>query len=374
MDKLRICFFFHCFDGGGAERMTIALANELCARGHDITFLLRNSEGPLKELLSPSVRVIDMRLPKKGRFRKNLGNVRFLRYAMRSEHFDVMVSVTAEMSQVAAVSTLFLRKRMPLVSVVHNTLSKEVHSFQRIREFLFPLVNRRYDRVIAVSGAVKEDYITVCHAPRDQVAVVYNPVIAPDFWERANERIAHPWLNKERGFVTLVQAGRLCSAKNHSLMLKALQLLNESGDYRLILLGDGELKESLIQEAVKLGISMRVDFAGFVPNPLPYFKNADAVVLSSRFEGLPTVLIEALAVGARLVSTDCPSGPAEILKNGELGVLVENHCPKALSEGIRLALSREWDGEARKSRSLDFTSEKSADGYLKIFKEAVKGA
>ena len=371
MDRLHICFFFHRFDGGGAERMTVILANEFARQGHEVSILIRHNKGPVKNLLNPAVYILDMNLPERGKLRKNFRNIHWLRRVMSPGQFDVLLSVTAEMSQVAALATYALSSRIPLISVVHSTLSQEVHSFQHIRERLFPILNRRYNRVITVSEAVREDYIPLCSALPEQVVTVYNPVISRDFWKLAETEPQHPWLKDNREFKVIVLAGRLCEAKNHALMLEAMRLLKEKGDFRLILLGSGELKEQLMEQADRRGIGQVVDFAGFVPNPAAYFRKADIVVLSSRFEGLPTVLVEALAVGAKVVSTDCPSGPREILKDGELGILVESGNPKALSDGILRALVWEPDRKMLRQRALDFTDKRAVEGYLQVIRETI---
>lgn len=351
--------------------MTVALANELNRRGHDVTIMVQSTDGPAKLALNGAVPVIDMALPTRGKLKRLFRIVKELRKAMRPGRYDVLAAVCADRSQLAALSTLFLRKRIPLVSIVHNTLSQETEFIGR--KPLSPFFNRRYDRVIAVSEGIRRDYIRVCHAAERQVTTVYNPVIDSDFARRAAEPLTHPWLDEERAFVTMVQAGRLCEQKNHRLMLRALNLLNRTGDdCRLILLGDGELRGELESEAEQLGLKNRIEFAGYAANPLPYFKKADMVVLSSDYEGLPTVLIEALACGAKIVSTDCPSGPREILKDGTLGVLVERGNPYMLAEGIRKARAWNPDRERMRARAQDFTLSKSVDRYEDVFIDVLK--
>ena len=261
---LKICIFIHRFDDGGAEKMTIRLVHGLRARGHEVTVLLRQATGPLQGLLSPEIPVLDMGLPERGKLRKNLRTVLFLRRCMTPGRFDVLVAVTAQMSQVAAFSTFLKSSRIPLVSVVHSTLSQEANSFQWLRQRLFPVLNRRYEAVIAVSKAVREDYIGACLADPDQVEVIYNPVIGPELFSQLEAPVLHPWLGEGRGFVTLVQAGRLSAVKNHKLMFRTLKRLRERGDFRLILLGDGELRGELQEEAVRLGLGEQVDFMGYV--------------------------------------------------------------------------------------------------------------
>lgn len=369
MKKYRICIFFHRFDSGGAERMTIHLANALAEEGHLVTLLMRYGYGPLKELVSDKVTIEDMKLPERGKVRKNLLNIVKLRQVMRSDKYDVLLAVTAEMSQIASVAAFFTEKRMPLISIVHSTLSQEVHSFQKIREWGFPFFNKQYDRVIAVSEMVRRDYCRLCRAKPEQTVTIYNPVIDAQFEQRAREQISHPWLIPGRPFVTLVQAGRLCEAKNHRLMLRALELLNCKGDFRLILLGEGELMEELRAETERRKLVERVDFVGYTDNSLPYLRQADIIVLSSRFEGLPTVVIEALALGKKLVCTDCPSGIREILNDEGLGILVQNNEPSALAKGICRAVGWKPDKMALQRRGMDFTVQKSMESYLAVIHE-----
>ena len=114
---------------------------------------------------------------------------------------------------------------------------------------------------------MREDYIALCHAFPEQIIAVYNPVISEEFWKHAETEPQHPWLEDNREFKVIVSAGRLCEAKNHTLMLEAMRRLKEQGDYRLILLGSGELREKLVEQAQRSDIDRIVDFAGFVQNP-----------------------------------------------------------------------------------------------------------
>lgn len=362
----KICIFMHRFDGGGAEKMTVILANELRRRGHKVVFCVRYDYGETRRLLDEKIPVLDMKVSETSRIRKNLKNIFYLRQLMARGRFDILLCITAEMSQVAMAAAWMNPGRMPVAAVLHNTLSQETHSFQRVRNLLYPLLDRSMDGVIAVSEAVREDYIRLCGADAGHVFTAYNPVVSEEIFQLAEEKTGHPWLESPRSWKTLVLAGRLSYQKNHQLMLKALRRLRREGDWRLILLGTGELEEELRQLCRRLQIEECVDFRGYVENPYAYFSAADCVVLSSRFEGLPTVLIEALACGSTIVSTDCPSGPREILGDGVYGTLVPVNDCRALAEGIRTAVSGKPDREKRIKRSLDFSVEKSVSRYLEI--------
>lgn len=362
----KICIFMHGFDGGGAEKMTVLLANALHKLGHKVVFCVRYDQGENRYLLDNEIPVWDMKLSELSKIKKNLKNVRILREILRKNEFDVMLSITSEMSQVAAMATWFNKRRMPLIGVIHNTLSQEVHSFQKIREIMFPVVHRRMDAMIAVSEAVRKDYIQLCNANTNTVFTVYNPVVFDKIFQMAKEETNHPWLVKNRKWKTLILAARLSYQKNHILMLRSLKLLLKNGDYRLILLGIGELQEELKEFCRENGLQEHVDFYGYVNNPYAFYANADGVVLSSRFEGLPTVLIEALACGSKIISVDCPSGPREILCDGKYGTLVSMNDAAALADGIRDAMGQEVDRNALRKRAMDFSVENSVNGYLKV--------
>ncbi len=359
---MRICVFMHRFDDGGAEKVTIRLLNELQLRGHEVTLAVRYDEGPARENLSSEIRVLDMALPKAGKVKKNLLNIWHLSRLMRSGDHDVMVAILSDMSQVASLAKWISGSSLPLVSVVHSTLSVEKMSFRKVRNQLVKFFDRQYDKVIAVSDAVRRDYVNYSGTREEKVITVYNPIVDEGVLEKAKEKPAHPWLAEGRDFRTLLLAGRLSYPKNHPLMLRTLKRLRESGDYRLILLGEGELRQELTELTKQLELEPWVDFHGYVKNPYGYMASADCVVLSSRYEGLPTVLVEALACGSRIVSTDCPSGPAEILQ-GKYGILVPVEDEEALAQGIQTALEWAPDPEMLRSRAMDFTVEKATEAF-----------
>lgn len=365
--KLKLCFFFHRFDDGGAEKTTICLANELAKKGHDVTILVRYDYGPLRERVSEDVTILDMHLPENGKLKKNIRNVRYLRKLMNEGTYDVFAAVLTEMAQVSAIAYFLSNKKIPLVCILHSTVSQENYSFKSIRYRLLRFFDRQYQAVVAVSKAVEQDYLRMTKSSKNHTVTIYNPVVNEELVRLSGEDPDHPWLRKDRTFRTLILAGRLTPEKNHRLMFDALALAREKEDIRLILLGDGPLKEELTSECEKRGLSDVVDFHGYVRNPYCYMRACDAVVMSSFYEGLPTVLIEALACGCRIISVDCPSGPDEILVHGTYGILVEPENPQALCDGILTGLSAESDEEKLTARAQDFTVEGAVEAYETFF-------
>ena len=227
---------------------------------------------------------------------------------------------------------------------VHSTLSLSTRFSPRRRDRLVPWLThvfyRQAARVVAVSRGSAQDLIELTNIDPELVEVIPNPVLTERLLEQAREPVELKWFNGDTRPV-LITVGRLTAAKNYPLLIRAFSRLRESREANLVILGDGEERDRLESLVRELGLSDHVVMPGYVENPWAYMSKADVFVLSSKWEGLPTVLIEALALGIRVVSTDCEHGPRELLQDGRFGVLVPGEDVDALSEGIIKALESE---------------------------------
>lgn len=256
-----------------------------------------------------------------------------------------------------------------LIVTVHNTLSISVsastskwkRSIPALMRCLHPLA----DKVVAVSGGVALDLVDELGLPASSVEVVYNPVVRPEMKDLAAEPVDHEWLNNKTCPV-LIAACKLKPQKDLPMLLRAFQKVREQRPGRLLILGEGPDRDSLEQLALELGIAADVQFAGFVQNPFAYYRRADLFVMSSAWEGLPTALIEALACGCPVVSTDCPSGPAEILDKGRYGRLVPVGDHQALAEGILEVLDSPPSAALLEERANYFSLADSVNQYEKL--------
>jgi len=182
---------------------------------------------------------------------------------------------------------------------------------------------------------------------------------------KADEPLDHQWLD-DPNLNVILSAGRHAPQKGFDTLLRAFDRLDEPNT-RLILLGDGDERESLIELATELGIEDRTDFPGFVDNPFSYMAQADLFVLSSWYEGFGNVLIEAMAVGCPIVSTDCPSGPNEILDNGHYGALVPVKNDSAMATSIAECLENPTNPDKLYDRANEFAIEAVVDCYAQLF-------
>lgn len=236
-----------------------------------------------------------------------------------------------------------------------------------------PILMRRYfalaDLVVAPSVGVGEDVMAITGLPRSRVAVVHNPVFRPEIIALSHQSVDHPWLF-DSSIPVLVAAGKFKPQKDFATLLKAFARLREKRPLRLLILGEGSERSALEQLVNQLGVAADVDMPGFVENPYPYFRRAAMFVLSSAWEGLPNVLIEAMACGCPVVATDCPSGPAEILDQGRIGRLVPVGDGTALAAAIEATL----DAPPPRELFLERAKHYSYDGVVADYARVLTGS
>ena len=326
--------------GGGAERTMLKLAGGILSRGYQVDLVLVHNTGPLKSLVPKQVNIVDLKAPRAFTSRA-LSSLPALIAYLRRERPDILY--TGLMTSLIAIWAKRLA-HVPTRVVIseRNTLSLEVKQFPRdIRFRLMPLFARLFypwaDRIVAVSQSVADDLSNLTRIPPDKIKVIYNPVVNDELREKAQVQLDHPWFHSDQPPVVLA-VGRLVPQKGYPTLLQAFARVCRMRPVRLIILGEGDERENLERLSKELGIQDSVCLPGFIDNPYPYMKNAALFVLSSRFEGLPGVLIEALYCGTPVIATDCPGGSREILADGKFGQLVPVGDPDSLADAILSAL------------------------------------
>ncbi|ULR40554.1 glycosyltransferase [Thermus sp. NEB1569] len=357
----RLALFLPSLRGGGAERVMVHLARGFAERGFQVDLVLAKAEGPYLAEVPPSVRVVDLRA---SRVLFSLpGLVRYL----RKERPHALLSALDHANVIVCLAHRLARVPSWLVISEHNTLSASRPKNARERLLLW-FMRWTYpwaDAVIAVSQGVAEDLIHLTGLPREKIQVIYNPVVTPELFAKAREPLDHPWLASGEPPVIL-GVGRLTEEKDFPTLIRAFALVRAQRPARLMILGEGELRPQLEALVHELGLQDDVALPGFVENPYAYMARAAVFVLSSRWEGFGNVLVEAMACGTPVVSTDCPSGPREILDHGKYGRLVPVGDVKSLAESILKTMDEPPYRDL--SRVAEFTLEKSLERY-----EAVLG-
>jgi glycosyltransferase involved in cell wall biosynthesis len=372
----QLALFISDLSEGGAQRRTLTLAHAFAARGHEVDMVVVRSQGPLLQELSPLVRLVALNpwwthLPWVGSRRRRwvLASVPALVRYLRRKQPEVLLS-TSHAANLAAVRARYLaRIRTRLVIRVDNHLSRSAVNAQRRPRRLGLWQARRFypwaDAIIAVSYGIAEDVTRVTGSPRERITTIYNPVVTPELHQKAQAPFNHPWFVPGSPPV-LLGVGRLVTQKDFPILLKAFARVRAVREARLIIVGEGKKRTGLEVLARKLDVAADVDLAGFVPNPLPYMARASVLVLSSAWEGLPGVLIEAMACGCPVVSTDCPSGPAEILDGGAYGPLVPVGDDAALAQAILAVLETPPDPDRLRARATIFSVDHVVDRYLQV--------
>jgi len=329
MSDPRVTLFMQDFAGGGAERVMVSLANGLAELGLRVDLVVCRLEGPNIAAVSSRVNVVDLGCPV---VMKSLAA--FVAYCKEAKP----IAVLSALQQPNTIACWARRKTgIRTVVAIHSNLSTGVANADSLRLKLMPWFVRGFfrkaDAIVAVSHGVADDLAKLGWIPRAQITVIANPVIFPDLQERAAAYPEHPWVLET--IPVVIGIGRLTAPKDFENLIRAFRIVRNSVNARLLILGEGEDRgklESLINE---LDIDESVSMPGFVSNPYAILARSKVFALSSRWEGLPTVLIEALACGVPAVATRCPSGPEEILKDGRYGALVPVQDPEALARAIR---------------------------------------
>jgi len=362
-----IAFFLPSLRGGGAERVIINLAQGITERGLRVDLVLAAAEGDLLDQVPSSVRLVDLHA------RRVLRSLGPLAGYLRRERPRVLISSMNYANLIALWAARLAGRATPVVVTVHTTLSESRPTQQgRLSVKLWPYLLRTFypwaASVIAVSRGAADDLARASGLPRDLVEVVYNPVITPAVLAAASQAPDHPWFAPGQPPVIL-GVGRLTRQKDFPTLIRAFAEVRRRRAGRLIILGEGEDRPALTALAGELGVADDVALPGFRGNAMAFMAGSALFVLSSAWEGLPTVLIEALAAGTRVVSTDCPSGPREILQEGRLGALVPVGDVPALAEAMIDALERPA-GTVPVEALTPFTSDAAVDHYLRLIENA----
>ncbi len=225
---------------------------------------------------------------------------------------------------------------------------------------------RRADRVVVPAEDLRQDVAEITGIAPERIERILNPIDLAAVEKQAAESPEHPWLDPKENTPVVLAAGKLKPQKDFPTLLKAFAELRARRDCRLVLLGSGPLENDLRKQAKTLGITDDISFQGHVDNPFAYLARAQVFVLSSAWEGLPNVLIEALACGCPVVSTDCPGGASEILEAGRHGRLVPVGDAAAMAEAIQATLEASPPAEALRARAADFSIERAVEAYAKL--------
>lgn len=355
----RLAFLLPSMRGGGAERVALRLMEDFVARGHPVDLLLMAAEGELMPLLPPEIRVIDLHAPRiRNVFRP------LVRYLRETRLEGLQISMWP-LTVIGVLAHRVARSRARLVLSEHNTLSNQYGHFGLMRRGLLRasiyISYPRADARIAVAAQAADDLAAVSGIARESITVVYNPVDRPISAKHDDPAARHVWGNAS---ARIISVGGLKAQKNQALLIEAFALLRRERPAKLVILGEGELRAELEALVAERGLADDIILPGFFVDPWPFYATAQVFTLSSNYEGYPLVMLEAMRAGLSIVSTNCESGPGEILADGAYGQLVPCGDPAALAQAMGRALDHPTDPAAVQARAEALSGQDTSDRYL----------
>lgn len=363
----KVAFYLPSLVAGGAERVFVNLVNGMAEKGVAVDLILGKAIGDYLVQVSPSVNIVDLDAD------RVIYSIKPLAIYIKNNKPHALVAALDHANVAMMFAKIFSLTKVKTIVTVHTTISignngNPIRSKLNIwlMKVLYPFASA----IVCVSDGVLKDLTRLIKLPLKKCHVIYNPIIFNKIYEMAREVNYHKFFQSES--VVIIGIGRLCKDKDFENLIKAFFIFKQHHKAKLIILGDGEERQRLEQLVKSLNLSLDVDLPGFVDNPYKYLSRSKLFVLSSRCEGLPTVLVEALALGLNVVSTDCESGPREILCGSWSNSLV----PIEDSAALAIAMNEGINNSERNFDELfldKYTVEYSVNKYIGIINEASNG-
>ncbi|MDF1535044.1 MAG: glycosyltransferase [bacterium] len=364
--RKHIAIFVSYSGQGGVEHVMNLLSREFVAKGVRVDLVLSRAAGAHLGSIPRGVNIVDLRT------RHTYSAIFRLAKYLRTTPPDALLAVKHRGILTAVLARFISEYKGMLAGNIHTNVSASLkHSSWLKRTGYISGMRLFYkwtDLVIGVSQGVADDIMKITGLPPQKVITIHNPVVTEELFSKAALPADHPWF-KETGVPVILGMGRLTKQKDFHTLIQAFAMVRKGRQGRLMILGDGGDLESLKELAEKLGVAGDVEFPGFQKNPFPYLAGSSLFVLSSRWEGFGMVLVEALALGVPVVSTDCPSGPREILENGRYGFLVPVEDPMALSRAIGNTLDNPIPSDVLETAASRYTTERISEDYLLTLSE-----
>jgi len=363
--KPKIFFVIPTLRAGGAEKVLVNLLKYLAFKKVEfciflIVFNLRDQV--YLDLIPSDINVINL---KSSSFLKNILSMFKL---IKDYKPDVIFSWLEASNLPILIANSFAREKNKIIISVHGILSNALKFQSKVvafaKKILIKHLYKKADKIIAVSEYIKYDLENYFYIDGNKIEIVYNPVVSDELYEKAKQSPKHIWLEQKKAPV-LLSVGRLAYPKDYATLIKAFAIVRKKMKVKLIIIGDGPLKSFLKKLILETGLSNDVDVLGYKSNPYSYMARADLLILSSISEGLPTVLIEALSLGTPVISTDCGSGPSEIIENTENCSIVPIKDVSSLSREILKILK---NGGRVKYENNKFLVSSAGETYIKIIK------
>jgi glycosyltransferase involved in cell wall biosynthesis len=393
--QTKIAIFLPSLRAGGVARVMVQLAQAFVDRGHTVDLVLCQSHGVFMDHLPPQIKIHELKprqiwlsrllitLKKLSAIRvltlpilfslkppKPLAFLPALVQYLKKEKPSILLSAKTHTNLVALWATQLAKTPNRVIISEHTTLSHIIKSSHKWRwRFILPVLAHEYPHaggIITVSNGVREELAIHTGLPPQKITTIYNPIMSRKIREDGLKPINHPWFQKDEPIPVILGVGRLVPQKDFPTLLKAFSLVRQIRPAHLVIIGEGRQRSELTRLAQSLRIDKDMWMPGFSDQPYAFMSQASMLVLSSIYEGLSNVLIEALACGCPVVSTDCPSGPSEILQHGKYGTLVPIGDFQALAQAIHGTLDNPPNRNALLVRAAEYDIQEISRQYLEV--------
>jgi len=371
---MKIAFIINSLKGGGAERVLQILSAYLAKGGYDIHIILLEKE-KLAYDIDERINIITL---KTSILAKGNGKIIFIPFqsfelykTLKELQIDYAISFLVRANLVFSFTKIFSNRRVVISQRNYTEREYGGKSFKnRIMNFLIKKFYKKADSIVVISEGIKESLVRYYQLPEEKIVKIYNPIDLNKAVTINTHKEEKLKINFSEDLFYFITIGRLIPQKDHQTLLYAFgKIHSEYPKSKLLILGEGAGRKNLESIIAKLHLEDSVSLVGFVKNPFDYLQRSDIFVLSSQYEGFGNVLVEAMALGLPVLSTDCPSGPDEILSNGKYGLLTQvGH-----SDELALAMKKMLDKNKQKEykmksleRAKDFDVTIIAEQYLNI--------
>lgn len=361
-----ISLFLYSYQGGGAEKMMVKIANELHRRKYKTELILVEASGTFESLVEPGIQTTEIGGSNIFQIQYNIWKY------LHKQDTDVLLSTM----EIPNIVSIIAAKSLNSISVVLRCANVNSMKERQGKYRLLPTIKRLTypyaDSIITISDGVACDLAQVMNVNKsNMMTTIYNPAYDSNIQTKAREPVPIEWLTDDEKDVA-IGVGSMKQQKDFATLIRAVQRVEQEREFYLVILGKGELQTELESLTEELGLGNRVSFPGFVDNPYAYMAKSDVFVLSSAWEGFGNVIVEAMACGTPVVSTDCPGAPSEILNNGEYGPLVPVGDDEAMAKAINTVLDDPIGSSTLQSRAKDFAIEPIVDQYEEVLLSALQ--
>lgn len=358
----QILFVLPNLRGGGAEKLNINLANYFINKNYNVTIIILNNKNDYKELINNKIKIINLNS------KRLMSSIPMLVYNFFTINPSYTLTSMWPLTSISIISWLLSGKKGKLFASEHNMLSIASIKELKISSFKvwlsITLTYNFCNKVIAVSYGVKNDLYKISRLIKKKVSVIYNPISF-----NYNEHIEDNQIKWEESGFKILNVGSLIKQKDQKTLIESFKLVLREVDAQLIIIGEGDLYSDLKNQINELGLHNKIKILPFTKNLYKFYEEADLFVLSSLWEGFGNVIVESLEMGTPVVSTNCQSGPSEIINSTDFGELVPISDPKKLSIAILSSLRKKYDKNKLIEKARFYSVERIGNLYLKLFNE-----